>query len=76
MGDPQPLGLNEFELTDAKSLLATPLGGRVALDYAVDGDDLYVGGTDGQIRFTHEGRGILRQEGLLGFEGRHVKLRK
>lgn len=75
VGEPQPLAVNEFEVTDTKFLVVMPLAGRVALDYEVEGDNLYLGSAPSQILFTREGQGYLRQEGALGFEGRFVKLR-
>ena len=76
MCDPQPQAVNEFELTETKFLLTMPLGGRLALEYEVEGDNLYCGDAHGKIRFTNEGYGILRQEGTTGFDGRFIKLRK
>lgn len=77
MGEPSPFTINEFELTETKFSMTVPLSGRVALDYDLQGDDLYVGGKQGpQIHFRWEGHGILKQEGTSGFDGRFIKLRR
>ena len=69
----KPGYLQEIRLTENKCIMAVPLAGEVAQAYTVDHNNLYVGGSEGQICFYIDGPGIISNRGMLGIEGTYTK---
>jgi hypothetical protein len=73
-GDAGPMGaVQQLRLTDDKVHMAMPIVGEVAFDYTVDGNTIYLGGPEGQIRFTVDGLGIISNKGTMGYEGTYIR---